>query len=133
MRQAIDLQVRNHLPATSFHQDPHQAAPSPRPLKVKAAHLLPRAQGRAAPAAAQVAEARVVSPNHSALFPAAASQNTVQDAPPQAQAYHEAQDLAAPHAAASVTWSIIRVLLVPVLPPVRYPEVLQAAQTHPLT
>ena len=74
-----------------------------------------------------------MSPNHFALFPAAVGQNTVQDAVPQAQAYHEAQDLAAPRVAASVTWSIIRVLLVPVLPPVRYPEVLQAAQIHHLT
>ena len=121
MRQAIDLQVRNHLPATSYHQARHQAAPSPRPLKVKAALHLPRAQRRAAPAAAQVAEARVVSPNHSALFPAAVGQNTVQDAVPQVQARHKAPDLAAPHAAASVTWSIIRVLLVPVLPPVSCP------------
>ena len=74
-----------------------------------------------------------MSPNHFALFPAAVGQNTVQDAVPQVQAYQEAPDLAALRVAASVTWSIIHVLLVPVLPPVRYPEVLQAAQTHPLT
>ena len=51
----------------------------------------------------------------------AANQNKVQDAAPRVQAQHKAPDLAAPHAAASVTWSIIHVLLVPVLPPVSCP------------
>lgn len=84
--------------------------------------LLAGAQGRApAAAAAPVAAAKAVSPNHSALFPAAASQNTVQDAAPQAQALHEAPDLAALHVAASATWSIIHALLVQVLPPVSSP------------
>ena len=62
-----------------------------------------------------------MSPNHSALFPAVVSQSTVQDAVPQAQAQHEAPDLAALHVAASVTWSIIHVLLVLVLPPASFP------------
>ena len=74
-----------------------------------------------------------MSPNHFALFPAAAIQKTVQDAAPQAQAHHEAPDLAAPHVAASLTWSINHVLVVPALPPVSCLQVLQAAQTHHLS